>query len=154
MWERKKIYSCTSIDKRKLEIFENKNSYFATITRNNVRLTQASFELTDNIQRIKEYFMFKSITDLTNVLIPIKINGIEFYSMYEVSRHYFTIFAKKQGVTKITDDFKTINLVDIHFKNYDSDYLGEVYARHKEEKNYMQDLYAACEIAFDHFYKV
>lgn len=154
MWKRKKVYSCTSIDKRKLEIFENKNSYFATITRHNNRISQTSFELTDSIQRIKEYFMFKSNTDLIHTIIPININGIDFYALYDHNRHYFTIFAKKQGVTKITDDLRTINLVEIHFNNYDSDYLGEVYARHKDKKNLIQDVYAACEIAFDHFYKV
>lgn len=154
MWKRKKIYSCTSIDNRKLEIFENKNSYFATISRHKNILSQASFELSDNIQRIKEYFMFKSNTDLVQSIIPTNINNVDFYALYDHNRHYFTIFSKKQNIQKITDKRNSINLVDIHFKNYDSDYLGEVYARHKEEKNYMQDLYAACEIAFDHFYKV
>lgn len=154
MWKRKKIYSCTSIDNRKLEIFENKNSYFATISRHKKTLSQASFELNDNIQRIKEYFMFKSNTDLVHSIIPTNIKGIDFYALYDHNRHYFTILSKKQNTPKITDNRNSINLIEIHFNNYDSDYLGEVYARHKEEKNYMQDLYAACEIAFDHFYKV
>lgn len=151
---RKRIYNLRSVHNGKLEIFMNKNSYYAkyyyySYKHNKMELlSSSSFDIEESTQRIFEYYNFVTFGQYIMCNKPYMFNGKNFYIIHEKIADFYIVFLKKdKPLNNDVNDYRNYNYFIIDFKKIDSDYLSSLYKKYENVK-INKEKYIAIDIVY------